>query len=63
MMKKILREILISLIKALSYMQENNISHRDIKPKNILIIDGKNIVLVILMKVLLLKKSLIILIF
>ena len=44
-------------------MQENNISHRDIKPKNILIIDGKNIVLVILMKVLLLKKSLIILIF
>ena len=39
--EKSLREILISLVNAFSYMQENKICHRDIKPKNILIIDEK----------------------
>ena len=39
--EKSLREILISLVNGFSYMQKNKICHRDIKPKNILIIDEK----------------------
>jgi serine/threonine protein kinase len=37
-----LRTILNSLVNALSYMQENKISHRDIKPQNILILENQN---------------------
>ena len=40
--EKTLRTILNSLVKALSYMQENKISHRDIKPQNILILENQN---------------------
>ena len=36
-------DIIIQLLKALSYAHQNNVIHRDIKPENILIDDGGNV--------------------
>ena len=35
-----LLDIIIQLVKTLSLMQKNNITHRDVKPQNILLIKG-----------------------
>jgi len=36
-------DIIIQILKALSYAHQNNVIHRDIKPENILIDDGGNV--------------------